>query len=305
MKCENMNNENYKKEIIERTRPYINRYNEIEGLLAAPEIAVDVKLYQKLVREFERLIPLKEEAELIELAENEKETQEGLERIEKALLKIESSGEERVRLRLGKDMMVGQDAEVFLDKLKRGYSKLFEKFNWEYTEDEKGFLLYGEGVSLLLGDETGQHSFVDGIGEKGARVLLVAVLKDEKVKDIEFSEKDLRIDVFRASGAGGQHVNKTESAVRVTHLPSGISVVCQQERSQLQNKTNALENIKKKVAEFYVKEREKKMRDSEKEAKAIIKSGRGVRVYDFGNGKVKEMGARLRCEIVKGEIVFG
>jgi len=130
------------------------------------------------------------------------------------------------------------------------------------------------------------------VTEAGGRIhtsaATVAVLPEAEDVDIEINEKDLRIDVFRASGAGGQHVNKTESAVRITHLPTGLAVAQQTEKSQHKNKAQAMKLLKARLFEI---ERERVDSARASERKSLVGSGdrsERIRTYNFPQGRVTD-----------------
>ncbi len=104
--------------------------------------------------------------------------------------------------------------------------------------------------------------------------------ESEEIEDVEVSDSDLRVDTFRSSGAGGQHVNKTDSAVRITHLPTGIAVTCQSERSQHRNRANAMKVLKARLLALYIEEEKKKFDEKEGEKKEIA-WGSQIRSYVF------------------------
>lgn len=106
------------------------------------------------------------------------------------------------------------------------------------------------------------------------------------IDDTECLDDDIKIEVCRSSGAGGQHINTTDSAVRATHLKTGISLVCQDERSQIQNRQKAIENLKKKVLAYYVDEKRKVVEKAKKEQLVKMSISKFTRFYNFDNGKV-------------------
>ncbi len=134
----------------------------------------------------------------------------------------------------------------------------------------------------------------------------VAVLPEAEEVDIEVNMADIRVDTFRASGAGGQHVNKTDSAVRLTHEPSGVVVECQQERSQHQNKEKAMKMLRSKL---YEKEEEKLRKEREEERKSQISTGdrsAKIRTYNYPQSRVTDHRINLTLynleDIMKGEV---
>jgi peptide chain release factor 1 len=151
----------------------------------------------------------------------------------------------------------------------------------------------GQGAFAKLKFESGGHR-VQRVPETeaGGRIhtsaATVAVLPEAEDVDVNLDEKDLRIDVYRASGAGGQHVNKTESAVRITHLPSGIVVAMQEEKSQHKNKAKAMKILKAKLFEA---ERERVDSARAAERKGLVGSGdrsERIRTYNFPQGRVTD-----------------
>lgn len=196
----------------------------------------------------------------------------------------------------------GRDAEDWVRILYRMYQRFFTRKNFQFKEIEK---TRGEGgiksITLkvknghfkdsfqgpfgLLKGENGVHRLVR-ISPFSAKKLrhtsfaLVEVLPEIKGKDIEIKEKDLKIDTFRASGAGGQYVNRRESAIRITHLPTGISVSCQAERLQGENKKIALSILQSKLFSLK-KEKEKNIAKKERGELREAKWGNQIRSYIF------------------------
>jgi peptide chain release factor 2 len=187
----------------------------------------------------------------------------------------------------------GTESHDWASMLYRMYLRYAEKRGWkvellDYQPGEEAgiksvtFLVKGENAYGYLKVENGVHRLVrvspfDSAGRRHTSFASVQVSPevDDDIK-IEIDEKDLRIDVFRASGAGGQHVNKTESAVRITHLPTGIVVSCQRDRSQHKNKEMALKMLKSKLYEL---ELEKRRAEEEGKPKEEIGWGHQIRSY--------------------------
>ena len=191
----------------------------------------------------------------------------------------------------------GTEAQDWVTMLYRMYFKWAEKHNYkfkllDFLEGESAgfksvsFLVSGDNVYGYLKSEAGVHRLVrispfDSSGRRHTSFASVEVIPeiDDTVK-VEISPDDIKMDVFRASGAGGQHINKTSSAVRLTHIPTGIVVACQNERSQHQNKETALKILKSKLIEIKEKEHLEKIEDIKGIQKEIA-WGSQIRSYVF------------------------
>ena len=189
----------------------------------------------------------------------------------------------------------GTESQDWVEMLYRMYTRWAEKHNFQVKEldylegDEAGiksvtFLVKGEYAYGYLKGEMGVHRLVrispfDSGGRRHTSFASVEVLPEiEEDIQIDINPDDLRIDTYRASGAGGQHINKTSSAVRITHIPTNIVVACQSERSQIQNRETAMKMLKSKL--FDVKERQKNITDLKGEQKDIA-WGSQIRSYVF------------------------
>jgi peptide chain release factor 1 len=198
----------------------------------------------------------------------------------------------------------GDEAALFAGDLMKMYQRYCQLQGWKtelmsLSESDLGGIrevvmdVQGQGVFAKLKFESGVHRVQRvPVTEAGGRIhtsaATVAVLPEAEDVDIEINEKDLRIDVFRASGAGGQHVNKTESAVRITHIPTGIAVAQQTEKSQHKNKAQAMKLLKARLFEM---ERERVDSARASERKSLVGSGdrsERIRTYNFPQGRVTD-----------------
>jgi len=198
----------------------------------------------------------------------------------------------------------GDEAALFARDLFKMYSKFSEKKGWKVeimdsSLSERGgfkeviYAIEGDGVWSHLKYESGVHRVqrvpeTETMGRVHTSTATVAVLPEIGEVDIKINPADLQIDTFRASGPGGQHVNKTSSAIRILHKPSGIKVQCQDEKSQHQNKEKALRVLKAKLVKFH---KEKQTEEIAEQRKSQIKGGERsdkIRTYNFPQGRITD-----------------
>lgn len=198
----------------------------------------------------------------------------------------------------------GDEAALFANSLYRMYSMYAESKGWKSnilssnpTElggfKEISFLIEGDGAYSRLKFESGVHRVqrvpdTESSGRIHTSTVTVAVLPEAEEVEFEINPTDLQIDTFRASGAGGQHVNKTESAIRITHIPSGVVVECQDERSQHKNKEKALKILRSKLYEEMMREQTDKIASDRKSQVGTGDRSERIRTYNYPQGRLTD-----------------
>ena len=304
------------------------KYSQIEARLAAPETYDDPELVAKLNKEQTELQPLVEtfrtyqqvkeardqaqqllsDPEMRELAQEEyHQAGQELERLERELqiLLLPKDPNDRknviLEIRAG---VGGEEAALFAHSLYRMYSMYAESRGWKTEVDsvnetelggikEISFTIEGDGAWSRLKYESGVHR-VQRVPEteSGGRIhtstATVAVLPEMEAVDVQLTPADIEMQVFRSSGAGGQHVNKTSSAVRLIHKPTGTVVECQQERSQFQNRDKAMRIL---ASRLYEAEQEKISSEYTQQRRSQVGTGmrnERIRTYNFPQGRVTD-----------------
>ncbi len=272
------------------------------------ELVQKFREYKKVKKEMEEAEELMTDPEMKELAEAEyydkKEQLPKLEEELKFLLIPKDPDDDKniiCEIRAGAG---GEEAALFAGTLFRMYSMYAEKKHWKVevlNENETGlggykeisFMITGKGVYSRLKFESGVHRVqrvpdTESSGRIHTSTVTVAVLPVVEDVEIEINQSDIKMEVFRSSGAGGQHINKTSSAVRLIHIPTGITVECQTERSQFQNRDNAMKMLRTKLYEIEKAKQDSTIANARKSQVGSGDRSEKIRTYNYPQGRITD-----------------
>lgn len=314
--------------MLDKLKKIDEKFTALEQRMASPEVYTDPEAYAKLAREQKELLPvvtayreyakcesnmesaraLLSDPEMADMAREEYDAARAqlseLEQKIRVLLLPRDPNDEKsviVEIRGG---VGGEESALFAASLYRMYTMYADAKGWKteianLNETELGgikevsFLIEGDGAYSRLKFESGVHRVqrvpeTEAQGRIQTSTATVAVLPEMDEMEFSISPSDLQIDTFRSTGAGGQKVNKTESAIRITHLPTGTVVECQDERSQYKNKDRAMKIL---ASRLYEAEREKRDAAVAAERKSQVGTGmrnERIRTYNFPQGRVTD-----------------
>ena len=309
--------------MFEKLKALEDKFNEINEKLMQPETVNNTSLYTSLMKEYKTLTPIVEKfgeykkakaandeaLELLDAGGMDKDFKEmvqmQLEEELKLLLLPKDPNDERnviIEIRGGAG---GEEAALFAGSLYRMYSMYAASKGWTIevmnaNETELGgykeitFSVSGEGAYSRLKYESGVHRVqrvpeTESQGRVHTSTVTVAVLPEADEVELDLNEeKDLKIDVFRSSGAGGQHINKTSSAIRITHLPTGMVVECQDERSQFKNKEKALKVLRSRLLDQKVQAQNKEIADNRRSQVGTGDRSERIRTYNYPEGRISD-----------------
>ena len=314
--------------MIDRLEATLEKYNSLTEELSKPEVLSDVKKmtslskeqasladiiekykeYKKVVSDINDAKEMLDDKEMAAFAKEEisrlETEKENLERELEVLLLPKDPNDDKNTIVEIRGAAGGDEANLFAGDLFEMYSRYAENMGWKieiinavegtsggYSQIE--FMVKGENVYSKLKYESGTHRVqrvpsTESQGRVHTSTATVAVLPEVEDIDIEIKDSDIRVDVYRSSGAGGQGVNTTDSAVRITYLPTNTVVTCQNERSQLKNKEQAMKVLKSKIYEDLQKKQNAEIEDERRSKIGTGDRAEKIRTYNYPQNRVTD-----------------
>ena len=314
--------------MIDRLEATLEKYNSLTEELSKPEVLSDVKKmtslskeqasladiiekykeYKKVVSDINDAKEMLDDKEMAAFAKEEisrlETEKENLEKVLEVLLLPKDPNDDKNTIVEIRGAAGGDEANLFAGDLFEMYSRYAENMGWKieiinavegtsggYSQIE--FMVKGENVYSKLKYESGTHRVqrvpsTESQGRVHTSTATVAVLPEVEDIDIEIKDSDIRVDVYRSSGAGGQGVNTTDSAVRITYLPTNTVVTCQNERSQLKNKEQAMKVLKSKIYEDLQKKQNAEIEDERRSKIGTGDRAEKIRTYNYPQNRVTD-----------------
>ena len=314
--------------MIDKLKALEDRYIEIENLISQPEVAVDHTRVQELAkehsslqntvrlyREHQKLLIAQQEAQSIvdegadrelsalakdEIQELNPKISEVQDALKKALIAKDPNDDKNVILEI-RAGTGGSEAAIFAADLARAYTRYSESRGWKVdmmnssASELNGYkeVILGEGAFGTLKYERGVHRvqrvpMTEASGRIHTSTATVAVMPEVAEVEMNISPDDLRIDVFHAGGHGGQNVNKVATAVRIVHIPTGTTAVCQDERSQFRNRNKALSILRARLLEHEIQRQESEISESRRSQVGSGRRSEKIRTYNFPQDRVTD-----------------
>lgn len=316
---------------MEQLEGLVAHYEELQEMMADPEVINDTKRYMKVskeeanlreivqkykkykadkkeIKDNKEIISGENDPDLVEMAKDEdedlkKEISKLEDQIKILMLPKDPNDDNDIIMEI-RGAAGGDEASLFAGDLFRMYEKYAERQGWktsiidsEPTEvggyKRVAIMITGKKVYSKLKYENGAHRVqripaTESQGRVHTSTATVAVMPEYKQVDIDIDPKDIRVDVYRSSGAGGQHINKTSSAVRMTHIPTGIVVAMQDQRSQQQNRVKAMQILKSRVYDYYESQHRNKYDEKRKNAVGTGDRSERIRTYNYPQNRVTD-----------------
>ncbi|WP_338199311.1 peptide chain release factor 1 [Lactobacillus rizhaonensis] len=317
--------------IMAQLESLVAHYDELQEMMADPEVINDTKRYMEVSKEEADLRDVVEkyrkykadkkgisdnkdiiandsDSDLVDMAKDENnELEQDIAKLEdeiKILMLPKDPNDDKDIIMEIRGAAGGDEASLFAGDLLRMYEKYAERQNWQVSivdsePTEVGgykrvaIMITGNKVYSKLKYENGAHRVqrvpvTESQGRVHTSTATVAVMPEYEQVDLDLDPKDIRVDVYRSSGAGGQHINKTSSAVRMTHLPTGIVVAMQDQRSQQQNREKAMQILKSRVYDYYESQNRDKYDAKRKNAVGTGDRSERIRTYNYPQNRVTD-----------------
>ncbi len=289
----------------EKWQKLSKEYSDLTPIIETYDLYLSIN---KNIEDCKAIIKANEDPDFVNMAKEElqeanKKLEETTETLKRLLLPKDPNDDKNVILEI-RGGAGGDEASLFGAVLLRMYERFAERMRWSIEEVEMNLtdlggvnkvviMIKGKGAYSKLKFESGAHRVqrvpsTESQGRIHTSTATVAVLPEAEDVDVKLNMNDVKIDTYRAGGAGGQYVNRTDSAVRMTHIPTGIVVTCQDEKSQLKNKEKAIRVLKTRLYEYYQGQADKEYAENRKSQVGTGDRSERIRTYNFPQGRVTD-----------------